>query len=215
MTKHLLPAVLIAGLLVGCSQTSSLQQTQAPPQTTPIQTISTPIIPSPALQIPTETPKPTATPIIVPTSPPEPTPDAPIIINGRMKVKIFMIAKNDDGVKGKKIVCEGSKDSVVPVERDVEGSLKPIAAALNDLFALKSPTYSDYQNAVARSTMKVTETELVDGKVIVNLSGTPSFADACDPYRFEAQIRETVEQYGWSKNALIYVNGVRIEKVGR
>lgn len=131
---------------------------------------------------------------------------------GTTRVKIFLIALDDNGRSGKKIGCG---DSVVGVERVISATSTPLTAALNELFSIRGRTYgqSGLYNSLYQSTLKVDSITLADGKATITLSGKVVLGGVCDDPRFDAQIRETALQFSTVKQAAIFINGIPIEKV--
>ena len=128
------------------------------------------------------------------------------------KVKIVLVALNDNGKSGRAIGCN---DSAVAVDADVPESPKPIGAALGRLLELRGTGYgqSGLYNALGNSQLRVAETDNVNGRVIVKLAGELQLGGVCDGPRAVAQIQDTVTQFGWSKNAVITVNGAPLETI--
>jgi hypothetical protein len=163
----------------------------------------------------TATPAPTSVPVIfLPTAPPLPAPpvSTPNVTPTATPntVKIFMIALEDNGKSGVKIGCN---DSVVPVDIQIKETDKPVAAALTQLFAIKTKDSNGFYNSLYQSNIRVQTSDVVRGKVVVNLIGTYKLGGTCDTPRFIAQIRNTVEQFDWSKDATITLNGVALERI--
>ncbi len=167
------------------------------------------ITPAPATDTPiaSVTPSPTATPasFLTPTR-------TTTVTAGTTRVKIFLIALDDNGKSGKKIGCG---DSVVGVERVIPATSTPLTAALNELFSIRGRTYgqSGLYNSLYQSTLKVDGISIADGKATINLSGKVLLGGVCDDPRFDAQIRETALSFSTVKQAAIFINGIPIEKV--
>jgi hypothetical protein len=196
---HLTLASALAVLCMACTRTAGdLIATR------PVIPVATPIT--------TPTPQPAAAtaaarPIVVPSA----VPTAP----GRTEsFKVFFVALNDKGARGKKIGCD---DSLVPVTLATGLSEKPIAAALNQLFAVKTTSYqqSGLYTALYQSSVQVESTDVdASGKVLVKLKGNIPLGGVCDAPRAVEQIRETVTQFSWSKNAVITINGQPLDSIG-
>ncbi|MCC7449499.1 MAG: GerMN domain-containing protein [Anaerolineae bacterium] len=129
-----------------------------------------------------------------------------------LRVKLALMAVNDNGQSGKKIGCG---DSVVMVDRDVPRTGAPLKDTLTLLFSLKQRDYgqSGLYNALYQSDLKVDGISSDNGVFRVNLSGKVALGGACDGPRFEAQIRETIMQFGTVRQANVFINGVPLEKV--
>ncbi len=148
-----------------------------------------------------------AIPVVLPTA-------VPTVQGKSAAFKTHFVALNDDGKRGKKIGCN---DSLIPVTLAVAESDKPIANALNQLFAVKSNSYgqSGLYNALSQSSLTVDSTDVdATGKVLVKLKGTVKLGGTCDAPRAVEQIRETVTQFSWSKNATITINGQPLDAIG-
>ncbi|MDE3089540.1 MAG: hypothetical protein KGJ80_09205 [Chloroflexota bacterium] len=162
---------------------------------------------------PSDTPMPTSTPTLVPvpTIPSTPTRTATLAA-GTMRVKIFLVAINDNGKAGKKIGCN---DSIVAVDRFIPVTLAPLTAALKELFSLTDRTYgqSGLYNALYQSKLKIaTPIAIVSGKATINLSGSLVLNGVCDNPRVEAQIKETALQFSTVKTVAASINGIALEK---
>ncbi len=128
------------------------------------------------------------------------------------RVKIFLIAIDDNGKSGKKIGCN---DSVVPVERPVPSTQAPLAAALTELFSIHDRNYgqSGLYNALYQSTLKVDSTTIASAKATVNLSGKVTLGGVCDNPRVKAQIEETALQFPTVSQVQVFVNNIPIDQV--
>ncbi len=164
-------------------------------------------------------PAPTAPPAAVPASPaatappaapPSPTPPAPDPTaeptQGTMKVKIFLIAVDDQGKSGAAVGCG---DSAVPVEVEVPSTQGVLRAALEALLSIKQQYYgqSGLYNALYQSDLRIDSLTLTDGKAAVSLTGKMSLGGECDNPRFEAQITQTILQFPGVTVADVTING--------
>src|SRR5574342_779666 len=120
--------------LLGCS--SPERPLPQPPPGTPTRVIEQPTAPRP---------QPTNSFLQLPSTPASPA------STGTTRVKIFLIAIDDNGKSGKKIGCG---DSVVAVERNLAATQAPLAAALTELFSIYDRTYgqSGLYNSLYQST---------------------------------------------------------------
>lgn len=127
------------------------------------------------------------------------------------KVKIFLVAIDDNGETGKKIGCG---DSIVAVTREITPTAAPLTAAMRELVALKAQYYgeSGLYHALHASTLAVDHVSIKDGKAIIKLSGTLSLGGVCDAPRVEAQIKETALQFSTVKEVVIFINGVPLSQ---
>lgn len=183
--------------------------------------VSTPtrvIVPAPvATPIPSPAPTnaPTATRVIAPTIAPTvaaATPTRTITAApGSMKVKLFFVALDDNGKSGKKIGCN---DSIVAVERAIPVTQAPLTATLKELLSIKERNIgqSGLYNALSNANLKIDGVAVIDGRAIINLSGTLALGGVCDDPRAEAQLKELALQFSTVKEVSITLNGVPIEK---
>ncbi|MCW1969058.1 MAG: hypothetical protein KIH69_013185 [Anaerolineae bacterium] len=169
-----------------------------------------------ALTAPVNTPVPPAGGSVVVTAAPLPSPPAASAQQttlDRNRVKIFLVAPNDNGKSGPKIGCN---DSLIGVERELKQPTQAVlTASLNELFSIKTQTagQSGLINALYQSNMQLKSAQVVNGRMVVQLSGTPKYGGTCDVPRFKEQISATVRQFPTTTNAIIYVNDVLIENL--
>jgi hypothetical protein len=125
-------------------------------------------------------------------------------------VNIYLIALEDNGKSGKKIGCG---DSVIPVQAQIEPTTAPLRAALEKLFSIKSQFYgeSGLYNALYQSNLHVDDAVVANGTATVHLSGSTALGGVCDDPRFGAQITETILQFPTVNNAVVFINGQRLE----
>ena len=158
----------------------------------------------------------TPSPIATKTGPPatvKPTVTrAPVPTTGMMRVKLFLIAINDNGKSGKKIGCG---DSLIWAERPIPITSAPLTAALKELLGLRDQYYggSGLYNALYQSNLKLAGVAITSGTATINLTGTLSLGGTCDAPRVEAQIRETALQFPTVSQVAIFVNGVPLDQV--
>lgn len=126
------------------------------------------------------------------------------------RIKIFLIALEDQGRVGKLVGCG---DSLISLDKGEKFTSEPIKNALEELFSIKEQFYgqSGLYNALAQSNLKVENVSLINNKAIVRLSGTYSLAGSCDNPRFEGQIRETILQY--VKETEIFLNNKSLGEI--
>ncbi len=142
---------------------------------------ATATVPPSATPAPSATPEPQASP--TPTA--ENTPAATVD-----RVKIALIALDDNGQTGKPVGCG---DSVVAVERQVAPTQEPLRAALQELFSLREQFLgqSGLYNALHQAQIVVESATATDGKAVIRLSGSLLLGGVCDDPRAGAQIEET------------------------
>jgi hypothetical protein len=167
-------------------------------------------------------PEPTAASSLTPTPPPTLAPQAaptlapsssPVPTGGGItRVKIFLIAVDDNGKLGEKIGCG---DSVVGVERVIAPTRAPLTAALNDLFSQHDQYYgqSGLYNALYRSNLHILGVSIIGGVATIKLTGTLSLGGVCDDPRVEAQITNTARQFSSVRTVEVFLNGVALKNV--
>ncbi len=140
----------------------------------------------------------------------------PVPVARTMKVKVAIIALNDNGKSGPKIGCE---DSVVYIEKKVTDSAEPMNAAFNQLFALPSekitdPAYPDLYNVLYKlehktsgQPLRFSEATLSNGEAKIYLTGDMTgLGGICDSPRVQAQIDQTALQFSTVKTVTVYLN---------
>ena len=162
----------------------------------------------------TDTPMPTSTPTLVlapaPTVKATPT-RTPTLAPGTMRVKLFFVALNDNGVSGKKIGCN---DSIVAVDRAIPATNAPLTASLRVLFSLTDKTYgqSGLYNALYQSKLKIDSISIVNGKATIALSGSLVLNGVCDNPRVQAQLEQVALQFSTVKTAAVSLNGIPLNQ---
>jgi uncharacterized protein YxeA len=129
---------------------------------------------------------------------------------GITKVKVFLIAIDDNGKSGKKI---GAGDSVIPVEVAVDPTNTPLKAALNKLFSIKDREYgqSGLYNPLYNSNLKLESATIKDGQAEIRISGNLMLGGVLDNPRVKAQIEETALQFSSVKSVLVYLNNKKLD----
>lgn len=128
------------------------------------------------------------------------------------RVKVYFIALGDNGASGPQIGCN---DSAVAVEVAIEPTPAPLTAAIKQLLAVRSEYYgqSGLYNALYQSNLTLASATVENGRATVYLTGDLRIGGVCDAPRVEAQLKQTARQFGTVDEAIIYVNGKRIEEV--
>ncbi len=198
--------IVAAAALMGCSAGATPTPVPSPiPQIT--------FLPAPTLP-PTDTPPPTATATLVlsPTLTVKTTPTrTPTLPAGAMRVKLFFVAINDNGVAGKKIGCG---DSIVAVDRFIPTTVAPLTAALRELFSLTDRNYgqSGLYNALYQSKLKIDSIAIVNRKATIRLSGSLVLSGACDNPRVQAQLEQVALQFPTVSSVAIFLNGIPLQQ---
>ncbi|HZW83005.1 MAG TPA: GerMN domain-containing protein [Candidatus Deferrimicrobium sp.] len=136
----------------------------------------------------------------------KPTPQAPV------KVKVFLIALEDNGKSGKKL---DTGDSLVSVLREISTPITPLRGAYEELLSLKDRNYgqSGLFNPLSTSDLKVDNISVQNGIATVNLSGQMSLGGVMDIPRVKGQLTETALQFSTIKAVIINVNGRKLDDV--
>ncbi len=144
-------------------------------------------MPSPTLQVQTDTPVPTNAPTI-------------------HTIKIFLIAIDDNGQGGQPVGCG---DSIVPVQVEISPTQGVLKAALQAMLSVKSQYYgeSGLYNALYQSDLQVENISIVAGKASVYLTGNLTMGGECDAPRVQAQLEQTVLQFPTVTETVIFING--------
>jgi sporulation and spore germination protein len=160
---------------------------------------------TPAAVPPTQAPPATATPV---PAIPLPAPRS----GGFTRVKIFLIAMNDNGKSGPLVGCG---DSVIGVDREIPPTVAPLTAALNQLFSLHDQFYgqSGLYNALYQSHLAISSVAIVGGRATIRLTGQLSLGGECDDPRVDAQITQTALQFSTVHAVDVFVNGIPLKQL--
>ncbi len=199
--------------LIGCSApvTPTPVPTTVPaPEVTAVPTVM-------ATSVPTATPTMMSTVTATPVSTSVPsfrtTPARTLTVPaGMMRIKLYLIAVNDNGVSGKKIGCN---DSLVAVDREIPATNAPLRAALNELFSLTDKNYgqSGLYNVLYQSKLKIDSVAIVSARATINLSGSLVLSGVCDNPRVQAQIEQVALQFSTVKTVAVFLNGKSLQQV--
>jgi hypothetical protein len=123
-------------------------------------------------------------------------------------VNLYFVALEDNGVSGTKIGCG---DSLVPVRTEISSGTTEtkIRAELGKLFAIHDQHYgqSGLCNALYRTNLAVESVSIDRGTATVRLTGSLTLGGVCDDPRAEAQIKQTVKQFGGITDVMVLLNG--------
>jgi hypothetical protein len=122
------------------------------------------------------------------------------------EIEVYLIAPDTNGPIG----CN---DSVVAVVRPIEPTAGPLRAAIQALLDLGGPTYgeSGLYNALWQSDLAIESVTLVDGTATIRLVGAYVLGGTCDEPRVPAQLLSTALQFATVEEAILYINGERIQ----
>jgi hypothetical protein len=128
------------------------------------------------------------------------------------RTNIYLVAVGDEGGSGEEIGCG---DSLIPVEVEIEPTIAPMTAALEELLAIDTREYgqSGLYSALYRSDLMVEGIDIEDREAIINLSGELVAGGVCDTPRIQAQLRQTALQYSTVDEVSIFVNGEPLDEV--
>jgi hypothetical protein len=123
------------------------------------------------------------------------------------EVKVFLVALDDRGRRGRRIGCD---DSLVPVARRVAARGTPLEAAVEELLALPREYEGGLRNFWAGEGLRVQSVTVNAGAATVRIRGTLPVAGVCDQPRIEEQIKATARQFRGVRSVRVYLNGQRL-----
>jgi hypothetical protein len=135
----------------------------------------------------------------------EPAP-AGTAASGR-EVKVFLVALDDNGKRGRRVGCN---DSLVPITRNVRAGDDPLRAALEELLALPREYEGGLGNYWQGENLSVQSVQVRAGVATIRIRGNVYIAGVCDAPRIEGQIRETARQFRGVRSVRVFVNGRRL-----
>jgi hypothetical protein len=208
--------IVLAGIVVACNSTEPKSLlVSTPTRAAPLPTLAITVVvptntpPSTRVALPTA-PAATLTPTVASTTRALATPTS-VPAAGTMKIKLFFVALEDNGKSGKKIGCN---DSIVAVERAIPQTQGVLTAALKELLSIRERRIGDagLYNALAQANLTIDAIAVIDGKALINLSGTLGLSGVCDDPRVQAQLEELALQFATVKQVSITLNGIPLEK---
>jgi len=121
-----------------------------------------------------------------------------------MNVKLYLVALDDKGKKGKKIGCD---DSLVPVTRSIQNTAAPLSAAITQLLATPPHPAENPQleNFWKGRNLSVRSVSIRNGTATIYLNGEVFVAGICDIPRIESQIEETARQFPTVKRVNVFI----------
>jgi hypothetical protein len=122
-------------------------------------------------------------------------------------VKIYLVALDDNGRRGRKVGCN---DSLVPVTRNVNAGAVPLKAAVEELLAVPREYEGGLGNYWQGENLRVQSVTLRGGVATIRIRGRVFIAGVCDAPRIEGQIRETARQFRGVRSVNVFVDGRRL-----
>jgi spore germination protein GerM len=166
--------------------------------------------------VPTQTPTSTTgtSPVAAPASGGAATPEAASTPGATTdEVKVYLVAVNDKGKKGKKIGCD---DSLIPITRKIKPTEAPLKAAIEELLAVPHEYSKELGNYWWGKNLKLKSVSITDGVATIHILGEgPSVAGICDEPRITEQIEETAKQFPTVKSVKVFVNDQTLKEAIR
>lgn len=136
-------------------------------------------------------------------------PQEPVAVT---KVKVFVIAPDDNGKTGKLVGCG---DSVIGIDREVSATTAPLKVAIETLLAIKDKYIgqSGLYNSLAGSNLKVDSVAITNGNAVIKLSGTMTLGGMCDDPRFKSQLEETALQFPSVKTVSVFIGNQKLDEI--
>ncbi len=128
------------------------------------------------------------------------------------EVKVYLVALEDNGRRGRRVGCN---DSLVPVTRRVNARGAPLMAAIEELLTLPRENEGGLGNYWFGENLRVQSAVLSAGVATIHIRGQVFIAGVCDAPRIEGQIRETARQFRGVRSVRVFVNGRRLADVLR
>ncbi|MFL6256620.1 MAG: GerMN domain-containing protein [Pyrinomonadaceae bacterium] len=123
------------------------------------------------------------------------------------EVKVYLVALDDKGKRGRRIGCD---DSLVPVTRTVVAKGAPLKAAVTELLAVPREYEGGLGNYWAGENLRVQSAVINAGVATIRIRGTLPVAGVCDEPRIEEQIKATARQFRGVRSVRVFLNGQRL-----
>ena len=120
------------------------------------------------------------------------------------EVKVYLVALDDRGKKGRKIGCD---DSLVPLTRTVRAGGDPLRAAIEELLSVPREHGAGLGNYWWGENLRVRGVAVRGGTATIRISGRLFVAGICDVPRIEEQIKETARQFPRVRRVRVFLNG--------
>lgn len=123
------------------------------------------------------------------------------------EVKVYLVALDDRGRRGRRIGCD---DSLVPVTRTVAATGTPLKAAVEELLAVPREYEGGLGNYWAGEDLRVQSAVIAAGVATIRIRGRLPVAGVCDEPRIEEQIKATARQFRGVRSVRVFLNGERL-----
>ena len=124
------------------------------------------------------------------------------------EVKVYLVALDDNGKRGRRIGCN---DSLVPVTRTVAAAGAPLKAAVEELLAVPREYEGNLGNYWAGEGLRVRSAVVSrNGSATIRIEGTLPVAGVCDVPRIEEQVKATARQFRGVRSVRVLLNGERL-----
>lgn len=123
------------------------------------------------------------------------------------EVKVYLVALDDKGKRGRRIGCD---DSLVPVTRTVAATGTPLKAAIEELLSVPREYEGGLGNYWAGENLRVQSAVISAGVATIRIRGTLPVAGVCDEPRIEEQIKATARQFRGVRSVRVFINGQRL-----
>lgn len=124
------------------------------------------------------------------------------------EVKVYLVALDDAGKRGRKIGCG---DSLVAVTRTIKPTASTLKAAMEELVATSGDDDKKLGNYVLGPDLKVKSVSISRGTATIRFSGHISVAGICDEPRIVEQIMATAKQFPNVKRVKVFVGKETLE----
>ena len=123
------------------------------------------------------------------------------------EVKVFLVAADDNGRRGRRIGCN---DSLVAVTRTVAATGAPLKTAVEELLSIPREFEGGLGNYWAGDGLRVQSAVIGRGVATVRIRGTLPVAGVCDQPRIEEQLKATARQFRGVRSVRVFLNGERL-----
>lgn len=123
------------------------------------------------------------------------------------EVKVYLVALDDRGQRGRRIGCD---DSLVAVTRTVAAAGAPLKAAVEELLSVPREYEGGLGNYWAGENLRVQSAVISRGVATIRVRGTLPVAGICDQPRIEEQIKATARQFRGVRSVRVFLNGERL-----